>query len=72
MIKKNDKFFLSIISNYFNFVMPYINYSLNDNNMEIKEIENKLVQIETIFIRQVENIIDVYEAYLFNIKKGTR
>lgn len=72
IIKKNDKFFLSIISSYFNFVMPYINYSLNDEKMEIKEIENKLVQIETIFIRQVENIIDGYEAYLFNIKKGTR
>lgn len=72
MVKKNDKFFLFIISNYFNFVMPYINYSLNDKNMEIKEIENKLIQIETIFERQVENIIDIYEAYLFNIKKGTR
>jgi hypothetical protein len=72
ILKKNDKFFLSIISNYFNFVMPYINYSLNDKSIEINEIENKLIQIEAIFIRQVENIIDIYESYLLNIKKGIR
>lgn len=72
MVKKNDKFFLSIITNYFNFVMPYINYSLNDKNMEINEIENKLTEVEAIFIKQVENIIDIYESYLLNIKKGIR
>ncbi len=72
MIKKNDKFFLSIISNYFNFVIPYINYSLNDKNIENNKIKNKLSQIENIFYKQVENIIDIYESYLLHIKKGLR
>jgi hypothetical protein len=72
MAKKNDKFFLSIISNYFNFVMPYINYSLNDRNLESSEIGSKLNQVENIFYKQVENIIDIYESYLLHIKKGLR
>jgi hypothetical protein len=72
MLKKNDKFFLSIITNYFNFVLPYINYSLNDRNLESNEIERKLNQIENIFYKQVENIIDIYESYLLHIKKGLR
>ncbi|QKF68391.1 motility accessory factor [Arcobacter venerupis] len=72
MLKKNDKFFLSVITNYFNFVVPYINYSLNDKNLENSEIESKLSQIENVFYKQVENIIDIYESYLVHIKKGLR
>ena len=72
MIKKNDKFFLSIISNYFNFVMPYINYSLNDKNLLDTDMKIKLAQVENIFCKQVLNLVDIYEAYLLHIKKGIR
>ena len=72
MIKKDDKFFLSIISNYFNFVMPYVNYSLNDKNLLNTDIKIKLAQVENIFYNQVLNLIDIYESYLLHIKKGIR
>jgi hypothetical protein len=72
MLKKNDKFFLKIISNYFKFVIPYIYFSLNDKNLLNNDIEKKLAQVENVFYKQVENIIDIYEAYLLHIKKGIR
>lgn len=70
--KKNDKLFLKIISNYFNFVIPYIYFSLNDKNLSNNDIEMKLYQVEKVFFKQIENIIDIYEAYLIYIKKGIR
>lgn len=70
--KKNDKLFLKIISNYFNFVIPYIYFSLNDKNLSNNDIEMKLAQVEKVFFKQIENIIDIYEAYLIYIKKGIR
>ena len=72
MFKKNDKFFLKIISNYFKFVIPYIYFSLNDKNLLNNDIEKKLAQVENVFFKQIENIIDIYEAYLLHIKKGIR
>lgn len=70
--KKNDKLFLKIISNYFNFVIPYIYFSLNDKNLSNNDIEIKLAQVEKVFFKQIENIIDIYVAYLLYIKKGIR
>ena len=72
MAKKNDKFFLGIIANYFNFVMPYIYYSLNDIEISNEDLKSKLEQIEVVFAKQVENLIDTYESYLLHIKKGLR
>ena len=72
IIKNNDRFFLGIIANYFNFVMPYVNYSLNDKNLEDKNLEDKLIQIEIIFSRQTRELINTYESYLEYIKKGIR
>lgn len=72
IIKNNDRFFLGIIANYFNFVMPYINYSLNDKNLEDKTLEDKLMQVEMIFSSQTKEVINTYEAYLDYIKKGIR
>lgn len=70
--KKNDRFFSGIIINYFNFVVPYLYYSLNDTNTSDEDLKNKLEQIETIFSKQVENLIDTYESYLIYIKKEIR
>jgi hypothetical protein len=72
LIKNNDRFFLRIITNYFNFVMPYINYSLNDKNLDNKKLEDKLNQVEIIFSKQTRELINTYETYLAYIKKGIR
>ena len=72
MANKNDKFFFMIIGGYFNFVIPYIYYSLNDMNISDEDLKNKLERIEVLFAKQVENLIDTYESYLIYIKKGLR
>ncbi len=72
MIKNNDKLFLRIIANYFNFVMPYIKYSFNDKKMDLKIVSIKLRKVETIFYKQVLNLIEIYETYLIQIKKRVR
>lgn len=72
LIKNNDRFFLRIITNYFNFVIPYINYSLNDKNFDDKKLEDKLSQVEIIFSKQTRELINTYETYLAYIKKGIR
>lgn len=72
IIENNDRFFIGIIANYFNFVMPYINYSLNDKNLDDINSEDKLKQVETIFFKQTRELINTYESYLDYIKKGIR
>ncbi len=63
--KKNDKFFIGIIKNYFNFILPYIYYSLNDKNNN-KNV--KIVEIEKVLYRQINFIVDSYRLYLMDIK----
>ena len=72
MIKNNDKLFLRIIANYFNFVVPYIYYSFNDRNLSENNLKDKIKKIEKVFYKQVKNIIEVYESYIFQIKKRVR
>lgn len=72
IIKNSDKFFLRIIGNYFNFVIPFIYYSLNDTNLDSQVIEEKLKHIQKIFLKQTLYLIDIYESYLIYIKKGIR
>ena len=67
IIKKNDKFFIGIIKNYFNLILPYIYYSLNDKNNNKSE---RVKEIEEIFYRQINFIIDSYKLYLMDIKNS--
>lgn len=72
MAKKNDRIFLGIFTNYFNFVLPYLYFSLNDINIDNENLKTKLEQVEIVFAKQVDNLIDTYESYLIYIKKGVR
>lgn len=72
MAKKNDRIFLGIFTNYFNFVLPYLYHSLNDMNINNENLKTKLEQVEVVFVKQVDNLIDTYESYLMYIKKGIR
>ncbi|RXJ84409.1 motility associated factor glycosyltransferase family protein [Arcobacter cloacae] len=68
--KNVDKIFIKIILSYFNFVIPYIYYSLNDAKLESKLKKNNLKQTEKILNKQLKNLIEIYESYLLEIKKG--
>lgn len=68
--KNFDKIFLKIILNYLNFIIPYIFYSANDRKIDEKERKNKIRQSGRIFQKQLKKLIDTYEAYLTEIKKG--
>lgn len=72
IIRKKDRFFIGIIKNYFNFVLPYVYDSLNDKKLSNDEIKLKLKKVEIIFLKQINSLIDVYESYLIYIKKGDR
>lgn len=68
--KNVDKIFIKIIMSYFNVVIPYIYYSLNDAKLESKLKKNNLKQTEKILNKQLKNLMEIYESYLIEIKKG--
>lgn len=70
--KKNDKFFIGFIRNYFNFVLPYIYHGSNDKALDNGILKQKIEKIEVVFNKQINNMIDIYESYLLYIKKGER
>ena len=67
IVKIDERILSKIIKNYFDLVLPYIYYSLNNKIDNEKEL--KIGIIENIFFDQINNIFSVYESYLINIKK---
>lgn len=68
--KGSHEVFMQIILNYFNLIIPYVYYSLNDSKLEDKDKKNKLRQTEKVLYKQLKNLLELYEGYLLQIKKG--
>ncbi|OCL83073.1 hypothetical protein AAW30_01147 [Arcobacter porcinus] len=64
LIENNFHLFYQCIVNYFQIIAPYLLYHFNDK--KVKNEEKKVKKIKTIFINQIQNLI---EDYLICLKR---